>query len=229
MENNKKLIGIAIILVAVQLLLMFMPIVRYDTQPYSAPDMVKSYTHIFNNDSDQSDDSTTVFFFGTLTVLCLIAAVVNLVQALAFDLLTTKKMSLLCWASAFLGAVTLFSWLYLKLELEEDVYITLLGFISIAPCAAFYYLFQNLVPDQVTPPPVCNPKSEDFFKNVPSTPSNANKYCPHCGNPCTSDVCATCGKPVNPIQTEETGWTCPQCGQKNLESRTSCWKCNYEK
>ena len=236
MENNKKLLGIALILVAVQLLLMFMPIVRYETSPFSAPDMVNNYTQLFNSSSDEysrysdeSENTTMIFIFGALTVYLLIASVVNMVQALAFDLPSAKKMSLLCWASAMLAAVTLVNWVYLKIELEEDVYITLLGFISMAPPIVFYYLTQNLVSDTATPPPAYNPKSEDFFKKTPSTPSNANRYCPHCGDPCTSNICDMCGKPINPTVSNDAGWFCPKCGQKNPEARTTCWKCNYEK
>ena len=35
-------------------------------------------------------------------------------------------------------------------------------------------------------------------------------------------------KKVNPVKYNDGSWTCPNCGQKNLSTRTSCWRCDYQ-
>ena len=40
-------------------------------------------------------------------------------------------------------------------------------------------------------------------------------------------------KAAEPVRQEptvtENGWICPQCGQKNMNIRTTCWRCDYQK
>ena len=33
---------------------------------------------------------------------------------------------------------------------------------------------------------------------------------------------------TNPIKHDDGSWTCPSCGQKNLSTRTSCWRCDCQ-
>lgn len=202
MKKNQNLLGIAFVLVALQLFLLFLPTTRYtDDRAYYACSESYSFTQMIINYNDTMNDpgassGSVAFFsfiFGSVTVYLALTALVNFVQALTFDHTSHKKLSLLCWASCFLALVPLVSWLFLKIIYEEDIFITLLGFAQIALTIPFLFLFNHLVPDIDF-----SNKSEIIFKSAKTEPVSANKSCPFCGQVVISSAnrCDMCGKEI---------------------------------
>lgn len=216
MKKNQNLLGIAFVLVAIQLFLLLLPTIRYtddrayygDSEAYSAVQMVINYNDTVNDPGSDSSDATFIpFAFGAATVYFMLTAVANTVQALTFDHFSRKKLSLLCWASCFLAVIPFTNWLFLIIVFEEDIFITLLGFVQMALPVAFCFLFPELVPDTSPISSEYNEKLESVFKAASTaSPAPIRKYCPHCGNTVTSNQCDMCGKEIIPTSERIPTW-----------------------
>ena len=44
-----------------------------------------------------------------------------------------------------------------------------------------------------------------------------------------ADQPAAPAAPPPPVVYEDGSWSCPNCGQKNLSTRTTCWRCDHQK
>ena len=222
MKKNQNVLGIAFIIVAIQLFLLLLPTTRYakegkyrssdaHSEAYSSVQIVINYNDTVNDPDASSDLVNDCYIYGAVTVFLMLIALVNFVQAMTFDRTSRAKMCLLCWASFSLALVSVVNWFFLKGVYDdygENVFITWFGYAQIALLIGFPFLFGSLVPDDDFSS--SNQKDKDkmdkFFKSVPPTPASAKKTCPYCGDVVTSNKCGMCGKEIPSTSEKKPSW-----------------------
>ncbi len=78
-----------------------------------------------------------------------------------------------------------------------------------------------------------NIKAPFVTRNTPvaaSSPAPHSWRCSTCGRMIDKNPCPFCADTKSEeIVTDESGWICPRCGKRNLNSRSNCWSCGFKK